>query len=417
MSENPFVDLRGKGVVLLKGGHVIDPKNRIDEVRDVAIKNGKILAVEKRIDAAAAEKVIDVSTLIVTPGVVDIHTHLFATTWLPDAWAGEKSVLPDGFSFRSGTTTMVDAGSAGRRTFEIFRTTVIERAKTRVFALVNIASYGMINDMIEQYPEDFDPKATAEMALKHKDVVVGIKSAHYWRPDWTSVQRAMEAGEASGLPVMVDFGYFRKERPYWELVTKVLRPGDISTHCFRGPVPIVRSDGGLYRYLFEARDRGVLFDLGHGGGSFLFRNALPAIRGGFYPDSISTDLHTDSMNAGMMDMPTTMSKCLVMGMSLYDVVAHSTHIPAQMIGHPELGHLSVGAPADITVWGLLEGRFGYKDSHGGRFYGDKRLLCEMTLKGGDVVWDLNARDAVDYEMLGQTYGIREGEFLVPPPEQ
>lgn len=224
MSENSPVNLRKDRVVLLKGAHVIDPKNGIDEVRDVAIKNGKILAVEKRIDAAAAEKVVDVSTLIVTPGVVDIHTHLFATTWLPDAWAGEKSVLPDGFSFRSGVTTMLDAGSAGRRTFEVFRTTVIERAKTRVFAFINIASYGMINDMIEQYPEDFNSKATAEMALKHKDVVVGIKSAHYWHPDWASVQRAMEAGEASGLPVMVDFGYFRKERPYWELVTKVLRP-------------------------------------------------------------------------------------------------------------------------------------------------------------------------------------------------
>ena len=198
-------------------------------------------------------------------------------------------------------------------------------------------------------------------------------------------------------------------------MTKFLRPGDISTHCFRGPVLIVNSDGELYRYLFEARNKGVFFDLGHGGGSFLFRNALPAIRGGFYPDSISTDLHTDSMSAGMMDMPTTMSKCLIMGMPLNDVIAHSTYIPAKIIGHPELGHLSVGAPADIAIWKLSKGNIGYKDSHGGRLYGDGRFVCGMTLKDGHVVWDLNARDAINYEILETDYGIREGEFLIPPP--
>ena len=403
-----------EGFVLVKGGRVLDPANGVDETLDLALADGVVAGTGRDLPETGAGKVIDASGLLVTPAVVDMHTHLFATGGNPDAWAGENSVFPDGFSFRGGVATMVDAGSAGWRNFDLFRVSVIDRAKTRVLSFLNIASYGMVSDLIEQHAPDFDPVATASKAKRHADVVVGIKSAHYWNPGWESVDRAVEAGELSGLPAMIDFGFFMKERPYWQLVTEKLRSGDISTHCFRGPVPVADEEGRVYPYLFEARKRGVFFDLGHGGGSFLFRNAVPAIRGGFYPDSISSDLHVFSMNGAMMDMPTTMSKCLAMGMPLQEVIARSTFIPARMIGHPELGHLSKGAPADVALWTLREGAFGFKDTVGGRLLGSVRLECEMTLKGGETMWDLNARDAADYEDIPAGAGIREGEYRIPP---
>lgn len=404
--------------VILKGGHLIDPKNKINGIYDLVIRDGKIFDVGKNIEIEGVHRTIDLKGLFVSPGIVDIHNHLFASAGNPAAWAGDYSVYPDGFSFRSGVTTMVDAGSSGWRNFEAFKATVIDRAQTKVFAFLNIASFGMISDMIEQYEDDFDPSITASMVNKYCDILVGIKSAHYWHPGWASVERAVEAGELSGVPAMIDFGYFKKERPYWQLVTEKLRPGDISTHCFRGPVPIADANGKLYSYLIEAREKGVLFDLGHGCGSFPFKNAVPAFREGFYPDSISSDLHVLSMNAGMMDMPTTMSKCLALGMDLESVILHSTYIPAKMISHPELGHLSRGAAADIAVWHLAEGDFGYKDSFGKVIRSNRRLFCEMTLLNGETVWDMNGRDGIIFDESDNCLdGIREGEYLILPPAQ
>jgi dihydroorotase len=307
---------------------------------------------------------------------------------------------------------MVDAGSAGWRNFEAFRTTVIDRAQTRVFAFINIAGLGMVSNMAEQ--GDFNPEAVSKLARKHGDVVVGVKTAHYEKPDWDSVDQAVAAGELAGIPVMVDFGWFLPERPYSELVTKHLRPGDISTHMFRGPVPWLDDNGKLYTYLGQARERGVVFDVGHGGGSFVFRNAGPATRQGFYPDTISTDLHAGSRNGAMMDMPTTMSKFLAMGMPLAEVVRASTWRPAQVIRREEVGHLTVGTPADIAIWQLAEGDFGFRDPYGGRLPGKLRFLCEMTLQAGSVVWDWNARSAVDYHGLGPEYGVGEHESINRP---
>ena len=400
--------------ILLKGGTVIDPQNDVNGKRDIAILNGKVAAVAESISASDAQKVIDVTGLYVTPGLVDIHTHLYATSGFRDAWAGDNSVLPDGFSFRTGVTTMVDAGSSGWRNFEDFRNRVIDRAQTRVFALLNIVGLGMISDSIEQNIQDMDPQATAEMARKHSDVIVGIKTAHYHGPDWIPVERAVEAGTLVNLPVMVDFGYFRQERPFFRLVTEKLRPGDIATHMYRGPVPYMDNNGQIYAYLEKARKQGIKFDVGHGGGSFVFRNAAASVHLGFFPDSISTDLHTGSMNAGMMDMVTTMSKMLVLGIPLVEVIRESTINPAMMIHHPELGHLSVGQIADIAVLNLMTGHFGYVDSFGGKVEGTERLNCEMTLKGGKIVWDWNGRGARDYRQLDEKYGIRETDQLVLP---
>ena len=402
--------------ILLKGGHVIDPLNGVDGVMDVAVAGGKIAAVRPEINPAEARTVADVSGLYVTPGLIDGHVHVFATTGMRDAWAGDNSVLPDGFSFRSGVTTMVDAGSSGWRNFEEFRNRVIDRARTRVFAMLNIVGLGMVSDSIEQNAHDMDARATADMASRHREVVVGIKSAHYQGPEWVSVDRAVEAGTLARIPVMVDFGYFRVERPYYKLVTERLRPGDISTHMFRGPVPYVGEDGKLLDYLKQARTRGVLFDVGHGGGSFVFRNAAAAIQQGFYPDTISTDLHTGSMNGAMMDMLTTMSKILVLGVPLKEVIRQSTVNPAKAIQHPELGHLGVGAEADIAVLRLAQGSFRYMDGARGTIDGDRRLTCELTLKGGSVVWDWNSRTGGDYRKLPKDYGIRPVDKIILPPK-
>jgi len=401
--------------LLLKGGHVIDPGNRIDGPMDVAIAGGRIAAVGPAISSSTARKTVDATGLYLTPGLIDLHTHLFATTGVPGAWAGDSSVLPDTLSFRTGVTTMVDAGSSGYRNFEAFRNTVIDRSQTRVLALINVAGYGMMTDALEQDVQDMLPERIAALARKHKDVVVGVKSAHYQRPDWISVDRAMEAGKLAGIPVMVDFGYFLPERPYWKLVSERLRPGDISTHMFRGPVPFLDAQGKLLPYLRTARNRGVKFDVGHGGGSLVMRNAAASLSQGFYPDSISTDLHTGSMNAGMMDMPATMSKLMALGLPLKDAILLSTWNPAQMINRTELGRLSKGTVADIAVWTLARGAFGFRDSFGGKISGRERLICEMTIKDGAVVWDYNSRAADDFKTQGPKTGVREGiDHVISP---
>lgn len=399
--------------LLLRGGFVIDPANRLHGTRDVAVRDGRIAAVEPSIAPSRASLVLNVGGLYVAPGLVDIHTHLFLTTGTEDAWAGDSSVRPDSFSFRTGVTTMVDAGSAGWRNFETFRRTTIDRARTRVLALINIAGHGMRSEDDEQ--GDFNPEEVARLAREHSDVVVGVKSAHYWGPEWTSVDSAVAAGRLSGLPVMVDFGWFVRERPFWELVGERLRPGDMATHCFRAPVPWVDASGVLYPYLAQARERGVKFDVGHGGGSFAFRNAAPAIEQGFYPDSISTDLHAGSMNAGMMDLPTVMSKFLALGMPLAEVVRAATVAPAQQIGRPELGHLSVGSVADIAVLRLDTGEFRFRDAYGGACAGTQRIAAELTLKEGEVVWDWNSRTGTDYRDLGAAYGVRDQDVQLTPP--
>ncbi len=401
--------------LVLKNGHVIDPKNGIDEARDVGITGGKIAAVDVNLPVEGAGKVVDVGGLYITPGLVDIHIHAYATAGHPDTWAGDNSILPDGFSFRTGVTTLVDTGSAGWRNFADFRYRVIDRCKTRLFALVNIAGTGMTGIEHEQNPYDMDSDRTAAVARENEDVVIGIKTAHYIGPEWISVDRTLEAAEKAATRVMIDFGFFKKERPYYQLLTERLRRGDISTHVFRGPTPWFDAEGKVLPYLHQAREKGVILDVGHGAGSFCFRNAVPAIAQGFYPDSISTDLHVLCMNMGMLDMATTMSKFLVMGMPLSEVIRTSTINPAQEIGHPELGHLSVGVVADVAVLDLQEGSFGYADSFGGRLAGDKRLICELTVKDGEVVWDWNGRTGVDYPELGDSYGIREGEYLMMPP--
>ena len=402
--------------LVLKGGHLIDPRNHLDAPMDVALRDGRVAAVDRQIPADQAPRSIDVAGLYVTPGLVDIHAHMYATPRWRNAWAGDNSILPDGFSFRSGVTTMVDTGSAGWRNFPDFRDRVLERFRTRMFAFLNITGLGMVSHAMEQNEADMDVERTAAVMREHSDLIVGSKAAHYMGPEWVSSDRAIEAGQMAKMPAMIDFGLFRRERPYYELVTRHMHPGDITTHMFLADVPWVDGAGKVLDYLHEARRRGIVFDVGHGGGSFFWRNAVPAIEQGFYPDSISTDLHTSSMIGAMKDMVTVMSKFLILGVPLEEVIRESTINPAREIGHEELGHLSVGAVADVAALKVCEGDFGYTDVAGGLLRGSQRLVCELTLKDGRVMWDLDGRVARDWRALPSLYGVRDPAGLVMPPE-
>ena len=301
---------------------------------------------------------------------------------------------PDSHSFRAGQTTLVDVGGSGWRNFPQFKTQVIDRSKTRVLAFLNIVGHGMQGGPVEQDVNDMDAKLTAQRARQFREHVVGVKLAHYEGPEWEPVTRAVEAGRQADIPVMIDFGGNDPPQSLDALLNKYLRPGDIFTHMYahvRGRTPIVNAQGQVEPYVLAARKRGVIFDVGHGGGSFLFRQAIPATRQGFYPDVISTDLHIGSMNGGMKDILNVMSKFLDLGMSLQDVVKANTARAAEVIKRTELGHLGVGAEADVAVLLLRKGEFGFVDSGGGQMPGTQKLECELTVKAGQVVWDLNGR--------------------------
>ena len=389
--------------LLLRGGHVIDAKNRISGVRDVAIKDGKIAAVAAKLDPAKALKTVDVSGLYVTPGLIDIHTHVYAGTGEKASYAGDLSLYPDGYTFRVGVTTIADAGSSGWRNFEDFKTRVIDRSKTRVLAFLNIVGNGMRGAKYEQDLSDMDGKPTAEMALKYKGVVVGVKSAHFAGPEWKPYEQAVAAGKAADIPVMIDYGSNRAERPLYDLLTKVLRPGDIYTHMYSGLRGEQAEGGGASAAMIEGRKRGVIFDVGHGGGSFAWRVAVPMLKAGFRPDSISTDLHAGSMNKGMKDMANVMDKFLAMGIALDDVIAWSTANPAKEIKHEELGNLSAGSVADVAVFRLEKGAFGYVDMYNARLKGTQKLSCELTVRDGKVVFDLNGIAREDWDKLPAGY--------------
>ena len=389
--------------LLLQGGHVIDPRNGISAVRDVAIQGGRIAAVAPHLDAKDALKTVSAAGLYVTPGLVDIHVHVYAGTGERNSYAGDNSLYPDGFTFRVGVTTVADAGCSGWRNFEDFKEKIIDRSKTRVLAFLNIVGAGMRGPKFENDLADMEPGPAADMARRHKGLIVGFKTAHYAGPEWTPVEHAVQAGTMAGIPVMVDFGTDHPERPLYDLLTKKLRPGDIYTHCYSGLRHELTDEGKVNPGMIEGRKRGVIFDVGHGGGSFAWRIAVPAIHQGFLPDSISTDLHIGSMNTGMKDMLNLMSKFLALGLSLDDVILRSTWNPAKEIHHEELGNLSVGSPADVAVLRLENGHFGFTDMYGARMDGTRKLTCEMTVLNGRVVYDLNGISRPEWTTLAPGY--------------
>ncbi len=394
--------------LLLKGGHVIDAKNKINAPMDVAVLDGKIAKVAPNIPPAEARQVADVKGLYVTPGLVDIHVHVYAGTGIRQAYTGDLSVYPDPMSFRTGVTTMVDAGTAGHRVFADFKQRVIDRAKTRVLAFLNIVGGGMGPDG-EDDAKDMSWEAAAATARKYPATIVGFKTAHYKGAGWHSVDNATKAGRETNLPVMVDFGFLNEERNLRILMEDKLRAGDIYTHCYSGHRDEV-VDGKVNEAMRTGRKRGIIFDVGHGGGSFYWHVANAAMKQGFGPDSLSSDLHVGSMNGGFKDMPNLMGKFLAMGMPFAEVVERSTWIPAKNIKHEELGHLSVGAVADIAVLKLEKGQFGFLDSALARMDGTQRVIAEMTVFGGKIMWDLNGRASVDWKK----FPYKKNEYKLGP---
>ena len=380
--------------MILQGGHVLDPKNHVDTVEDIAVKDGVIAKTAAHIDSKQAVKTIDVKGLYVTPGLIDLHVHVYAGTAERDSYAGDNSVYPDGFTFRSGVTTVVDAGSSGWRSFEDFKGRVIDRSQTRVLAELNIVGAGMRGSSYEDNLDDMDGEATAKMALKYPGVVVGIKSAHFTGPEWKPYEQAVKAGTIANIPVMIDYGSRRSERPLYDLLATKLRPGDIYTHEYSG----LRGEqdpetGKASKAMIVGRERGIYFDVGHGGGSFSWSVAIPLMRAGFGPDSISTDLHIDSMNAGMKDMLNVADKFLAMGQSMPQVIAEMTWNPAREIKQEQLGNLSIGSPADIAVLSIEHGQFGFVDMFHQKLMGTEKLACQLTVRAGKVVYDLNGISA------------------------
>lgn len=379
--------------MLINDGHVVDVKNDIDKVMDVAIKDGKIAKVATKIPENSAKMVIQAKGFYVAPGLLDIHSHNFHGTE-PNAYLSNSfsALPPDGFSFPNGVTTIVDCGGPGWRNFQQFKDQVIDRSKTRVLAFLNIVGSGMKGGAIEQNLNDMDPKLTAMVAKQFPKEVIGVKLAHYSGHDWTPTERAVEAGRLADIPVMIDFGHADPELSIKTLFLEKLRPGDMFTHAYGhvdGRMPVVDDNGKVNDFVFEAQKRGIIFDVGHGGGSFRFDQAVPSMEQGFEPNTISTDLHTGSMNGGMKNIINVMSKFLNMGMTVQDVIERTTWNAAKAIKRTDLGHLSEGAVADVAVLNLRNGDFGFIDVQKKKMKGDKKLECELTIKDGNVMYDLN----------------------------
>ena len=379
--------------MLIQNGHLIDAKNGINEVMDIAIKDGKIAAVSSNLNSKQSKKTIDAKGLVISPGLIDIHGHHFHGTEPSSYLSNSFTALPpDGFTFESGITTVVDVGGAGWRNFNQFKEQTIANSKTRVLSFLNIVGHGMKGGAFEQDLSDMDEKLTAIVAQQNKDYVVGIKVAHFSGFDWTPVEKAVAAGTRANIPVMVYFGGSQPELPLNVLLLEKLRPGDIFTHAYahvNGRTPVVNESGKLQPYVLDAQKRGIIFDVGHGGGSFVFEQAIPAIQQGFKPNTISTDLHTGSMNGGMKDILNVMSKLLNMDMSIQELVEAATWKPAKVIQREDLGNLSVGSVADITLLKIESGEFGFIDTQNKKMEGTKKIICELTLREGNVVYDLN----------------------------
>lgn len=392
--------------IVIKGGHVIDPKNSINELMDIAIQTApanrqgqsvvepRIALIAKNIDTALAFQVVDARGMYVTPGLIDIHTHVFygpsRTNYLSN---GSISVVPDGHTFKAGVTTVVDAGGAGWKSFATFKKNIIDLSDTRVLSFLNIVGEGMRGGDFEQNLADMDPEKAAAAALENKEHVVGFKLAHYKEPNWRPVELTVKAGKLANMPVMIDFG--SGNLSLRDLLFNYLRPGDIYTHTYieapNSKDPVVDFNTRQLRpFAIEAQKRGIIFDVGFGSGSFNFKQALPALKAGFYPNTMGTDLHSESIIRAMKDQLNVMSIFLSMGMDIQSIIKAATWAPAQAIKREELGNLTEGGIADITILSMRKGNFGFRDVRGNKQTGTQKFECEVTIKGGKVVYDLNA---------------------------
>ena len=371
---------------------MIDVANGINRKMDVAVQGGKIARVDTDIASDEGKTAIDVSGYFVTPGLIDTHICCYYTNL-----SVTSSVIADHHCLPSGVTTCCDGGTAGADNFEDLKK-IIDHSRTRILSFLNIAAPGAQASGAEQDPSQFKVQLAADTAKKYPGIVVGFKTGHYGgtfddkRTPWASIDSSLEAGRLTGLPIMADFtpqppqGKF-PERSYREFLLQKLRPGDIVTHCLAIRYPFLTADEKLNPDVLKAKERGVKFDLGHAGASFMLRLVVPALKQGFIPDTISADLFANTPYTTGISLANVMSKFLCLGVPLEDVIRTTTVNPAQVIKRPELGNLSVGSTADIAVFEMLKGKFGYLGTGGGKIVGDRKLQCVLTLVGGEVVYD------------------------------
>ena len=380
--------------LLLQNGHVIDAKNGIDRVMDVAIKNGKIAAVGEHLNPKQAAKTIDVSGYYVTPGLIDINTHDYASTAMWRTYINNFSIWPDSFTFRNGVTTVVDAGSSGWRNFEDFKEHIIDRERTRILAFLNVVGDGLQPPTAKDDLADMSGTAAGLMAERYPGFIVGIMTSGVRSPSSDPVmlpyQQAIKAATMANVPVMIDYNPTNIHRPVGALLTHYLRPKDIYSRVYSGLQNLQkRATLQPEPALIKGRTKGVYFDSGNGSGGFRFRAAVPLIKAGFLPDSISSGLDMQAANGPARDLDNVMGTFLAMGLTLRRVIADTTWHPAQEIHQPQLGNLSVGSPADVAVFSLDHGKFGFSDSANTTLAGNTRLVCELTIRDGRVVYDLD----------------------------
>jgi dihydroorotase len=368
--------------LLLKSGKIIDNSQGLSGKLDIAFAKGKIAAIETYIPAEQSAQVVDVTGKLVTPGLIDIHAHVFAG-------CTNLGIAVDDICPRTGVTTLVDAGSAGWVTLPGFRKYIIEPAITRVLSLVHISTLGLIYSGIgEMLNIDYaNPEAAVQAIAENSDVALGVKvrqgQSIVGGNGFEPLRRAVKAAEISNTFVMVHIGSMPYTLPE---ALKLLGSGDVVTHCFHGrETGVLDENGKLLDEVRIARREGIIFDIGHGSGSFSFKTARIALDSDFPPDVISSDLHASSINGPVFDMPTTLSKFLYLGMPLEDVIEKSTTAPAKVIGREELGALKIGTIGDVAVFELVEGEFELRDAAGNTVTSNQRLMPVLTIKDGKVI--------------------------------
>ena len=399
--------------LLIRGGTVFDPEQCSFHQEDIAVRDGVIVRRDAGFSGEEAENILDASGCIVSPGLIDMHCHIYPV--FPYVRRDSlRTTNAEEHMVRCGVTTAVDAGTCGWRNFGDFKENVIDATKLRVLAFLDIAAKGMAYPDSEQAVADINPKIAAAVAREWSDCIVGIKSAHYWprhenreHPAFASIDGAREAAALCGKPVMVDSIPVVPERSYPAILSR-LEPGDIHTHVFAQQFPLLNAQGKVEDYLRKERERGVRFDVGHGSGSFWFRQAVPCFEQDFWPDTISTDLHHQNVTGPAIDLLYVASKFLAMGMPLAQVLYRVTRAPALTLSRPELGTLADGACADLAVLRVREGRFGYLDCGGARLEGEGKLECVATVRAGEVLFDPEARSAPDWREAPPAYWTAPG---------
>ena len=369
--------------LILKNGRVIDPSQKLDGIADVGFKDGKVAAVGKSLTGGSSTETRDVKGKIVSPGLIDLHTHVY--------WGGTSlGIDAEEFCRTSGVTTAVDTGSAGPGNFMGFRRHVIEKSEVRILAYLHVSFagiYAFSNTIMigeSQEMRMLSPADCVAVAEKNRDVLVGIKirvGLHASGTNgWNALKMALEVADEVGMPLMCHIDH---PPPSYEDVVNILRPGDVLTHAFRPfPNTPVNSQGKVKPEVIAARKRGVIFDIGHGKGSFAFKTARGMLANGFQPDVISSDVHTLCIDGPAFDQVTTMSKFLCMGMPLSDVIAASTVNPAMAMKRPELGSLKPGSVGDATILDIRDGTFDYVDVVGEHLDGRQKFVSEGVVIAG-----------------------------------